>query len=66
MEPPATQSIETSTKSFQVEEDEQDKVVDEWFVLFVFVLLLYCFVLAAMSALGVYLITYVAAIFVRI
>ncbi|MBA0859324.1 hypothetical protein Goshw_005823 [Gossypium schwendimanii] len=29
MEPPATQSIETSTKSFQVEEDEQDKVVDE-------------------------------------
>ncbi|MBA0769001.1 hypothetical protein Gotri_017769 [Gossypium trilobum] len=37
MEPPATQSIETSTKSFQVEEDEQDKVVDEWFVLFVFV-----------------------------
>ncbi|KAK8566252.1 hypothetical protein V6N13_021325 [Hibiscus sabdariffa] len=29
MEPPATQSIEDSTKSFQVEEDEQDKAVDE-------------------------------------
>ncbi|EOX91334.1 Uncharacterized protein TCM_000563 [Theobroma cacao] len=29
MEAPATQSIETSTNNFQVEEDEQDKAVDE-------------------------------------
>ena len=29
MEPPATQSIETSAKNFQVEEDEQDKVVNK-------------------------------------
>ncbi|TQD81469.1 hypothetical protein C1H46_032964 [Malus baccata] len=29
MEPPPSQAIDTSTKKFQIEEDEQDKVIDD-------------------------------------
>ena len=64
MEPPATQSIETSTKSFQVEEDEQDKVVDEWYepffsffpqsICYSFVLYIYnCLILFFLGVIGV-------------
>ena len=32
MEPPQAQSIDTSTKDFQMEGDEQDKAINEWYI----------------------------------